>query len=123
MASRRLFPLLAALLVLLHALAPGVHALQLRVEEQRGEVVRTCCFAGTAVFGGGPSTPAKIDGQHRRLVGCFVGKLLLANHQYLATPPTVIRAKTPTTGSLVVGNAQIERDRRPEREPARGPPA
>lgn len=109
--------------MLLHALAPGVHALQLRAEQQQGEVVRACCFAGNAPVTGDQKTPPRIDDQHRRLIDCAVGKLLLANHDFVPATPMVVGAQRPTASTLAVTNAQIERDRRPEREPARGPPA
>ncbi len=123
MQSRRTSHWLAAAVVLLHVLAPGVHALQLRVEQQRGEVVRSCCMAGNQLGGGDRREPTRLDLHGARLIDCAVGSLILIGHGYL---PRVVRAPSIRASkpgfATVVALAQ-ERNRQPETAPARAPPA
>lgn len=114
---------MATLLVLVHALAPGAHAIQLRIEQQQGRVVRSCCFAGNALVGSGREEPTRTDHQRTRLIQCEIGRLLLSNHQYVPPAPRLPLAPVAATASHDPDRVAKERDRRPEKLPARGPPA
>lgn len=119
---RRRSLLLAAVFVLVHVLAPGLHAVQLRIEHQRGKVARICCFAGTGLGVADRGTPAAIDRQGRRLLHCAVGQLLLTQRDFL--PPSEVASLRwcATVAAIETPPRRHESDRRPERLPARAPP-
>ncbi|MGE3171459.1 MAG: DUF2946 family protein [Planctomycetota bacterium] len=119
---RRLTTWIAACVVLLHALAPGIHAVQLRVEQQRDQVVRRCCMSGTLLGGGAGRTPTH-DRQHAQLLTCAIGSWLAHEHGY--TPRWVLLPRQQhERGEAVAATPPrpVER-RRPRTPPARGPPA
>ncbi len=113
----------AALLVFLHALAPGFHALQLRFEQQQRHVVRSCCFAGNLLGGGDRRAPQEVGLPHAQLLPCAIGTILLAGHAYASPALPRIARPTPERSSSTTTTPEIERDRRPATPPARGPPA